>query len=268
MNLNVLKEKKEKKVMYNSKYFNFYSLILEHLIGSRLHFGHSFLYSNKKINSYALGIQDKVIIFDLERSWFFLRNFYYILLWSSSKRISFFLIATNKNLSNSFLGERLNKKIITQDQNLKNFDLIGFMHGKWIGGVLSNWIVINKFLKMIKKKYNVKHNKLSKRYLKIFKNFQGLWSRKYYPSFPDIVLLVDGNMDAIYEVESLKIPLMGLIDSNIHPSYFSLGFLGNDDSIDSIEFFFNLIDNALYEGRKKEQEIFYYMLLKKVQNLI
>ena len=61
---------------------------------------------------------------------------------------------------------------------------------------------------------------------------------------------------------------MGLIDSNVRPLSYVVGFLGNDDSLDSIEFFFFFIEDALKEGRKKEQEIFYYMLLLKIKNLI
>lgn len=266
MILKKLNEKKEKKVMY--KKYNLYLLALEHLIGSRLHIGHSYSILNKKINSYALGIQDKVLIFDLEKTWFYLRSFYHILSWNSYKRVSFFMIATNKNLPNKIIGDRLYNKL-NQNKKQKNFkflDMIGFIHGKWIGGILSNWGIIYNFIKMVKRKK--KKNMISKRHSRIFKNLQGVWSRNYHPSFPDIILSIDGNYDLIRESGNIRAPLMGLIDSNVQPLSYVLGFLGNDDSLDSIEFFFFLVEDALKEGRKKEQEVFYYMLLLKIKKNI
>lgn len=266
MILKKLNEKKEKKVMY--KKYNLYPLALEHLIGARLHIGHLYSVTDKKINSYALGIQDKVFIFDLEKSWFFLRSFYHILSWNAFKRVSFFMVATNKNIPNQFIGERLNSKLVRNktQNNFKFLDMIGFIHGKWIGGILSNWNIVYNFIKMIKKKK--KKNVISKRHSRIFKNLQGVWSRNYHPSFPDIILSIDGNYELIREAGNIKAPLMGLIDSNVRPLSYVVGFLGNDDSLDSIEFFFFFIEDALKEGRKKEQEIFYYMLLLKIKNLI
>jgi ribosomal protein S2 len=58
---------------------------------------------------------------------------------------------------------------------------------------------------------------------------------------------------------------MGMVDSNTNPDNYLYHFFGNDDSLENIEFFFEFIKDALKEGRIKEQEYFFYLILSKIK---
>jgi hypothetical protein len=50
------------------------------------------------------------------------------------------------------------------------------------------------------------------------------------------------------------------------PQHYLYKFWGNNDSIESISFFFDFLKDALVEGRLKEHRQFYFYFLKKIKN--
>lgn len=241
-------------------------LTLDHLIRLRSHIGHHSRFLDKKMNSYIIGLKDNIAIHDLEKSWYFLKTFYYNISRCFFFRNSFFFVGTNSNLPREFVNELLTDKFLLKKNNINSFYMIGYIHKKWIGGVLSNWNIVYNFIQMILKYKKGKW--VSKRHMRLFKNLKGLWLRDAHPSFPDFIFIIDGNKYAFKESISLDIPVLGIVDSNVNPNLFSLSILGNDDSLENIHFFVSLIENAILQGRLQEQEVFIMYLLTKIKSLI
>jgi ribosomal protein S2 len=66
----------------------------------------------------------------------------------------------------------------------------------------------------------------------------------------------------------MQVPLIGLIDSNMNPKSFLYKFFGNNDTFESIDFFFNFLKEAIQEGRLKEQSYFYFYFINKIKKEI
>jgi small subunit ribosomal protein S2 len=77
---------------------------------------------------------------------------------------------------------------------------------------------------------------------------------------PQAVLVIDLKTEAIAvrEAERLRIPIIGLVDSNVDPVPIGFPIPGNDDSIRSCELVIRTIGEAVYEAarawRKAEAE--------------
>jgi len=83
---------------------------------------------------------------------------------------------------------------------------------------------------------------------------------------PDFFIFLDQNSEALLEIKKLRIPLIGLVDTNMNPSNFLYQFFGNNDSIKNIKFFFKFLKETIVDGRLKEKYQFFYYFLNKVKN--
>lgn len=239
------------------------NLTLENLIKTRIHLGHKTNKLNPKLNSYVYGNRHNITIFDIEKTWKPLKYLFYSLIEIIYKKNVFFLVGTNNNLPTKQIMLKFLNKYPFKIRNEKSFYINGYIDKKWVGGLFSNWKVILDFINYIKKSPKVK----SKRYQKYLNYLKGVENIKKKP-LPDFLLLLDPNKSAIKEAKNLQIPILGLVDSNTDPDDFLYKFFGNDDSIESVEFFFEFLKEAIKEGRLKEQELFLFFFLNKLKRKI
>jgi ribosomal protein S2 len=66
----------------------------------------------------------------------------------------------------------------------------------------------------------------------------------------------------------MRLPVLGLADVNINPFYFALGVIGNDDSLNNLEFFFKIIEETTKEGRQEEQELFFHLIFYELSKIL
>src|SRR5213592_1363583 len=73
---------------------------------------------------------------------------------------------------------------------------------------------------------------------------------------PDAVFVVDLKTEAIgvREAERLKIPLIGLVDTNCDPDPCSIVIPGNDDAIRSCKLIIEAIGSEAEEERRRQEE--------------
>jgi len=76
--------------------------------------------------------------------------------------------------------------------------------------------------------------------------------------------MLDNNTEALFELKKFKYPLIGLVDTDMEPQNFLYKFMGNNDAVETIEFFFDFLKEAAKEGRLKEQQVFYKAFLHKL----
>ena len=75
---------------------------------------------------------------------------------------------------------------------------------------------------------------------------------KNYKKLPECLFVVDVKKEkiAINEANILKIPVIGLVDSDSDPSGIDFVIPGNDDSIKSINLISSVISNSILEGKQ------------------
>lgn len=71
---------------------------------------------------------------------------------------------------------------------------------------------------------------------------------------PDIVFVIDTNCEkiAVQEANRLKIPVVGVIDSNSSPDGIHFPIPGNDDAIRAIQLYCDLAVEAVLDGLQAE----------------
>ena len=90
----------------------------------------------------------------------------------------------------------------------------------------------------------------------------------YSQIIPDFVLVLATDRGALHEIRNAEIPLLGLADTDTDPSPFLYPVFANDDSLDSINFVLDLIQRGVEEGRRREQEAFALLLVRKIKQCL
>jgi len=127
--------------------------------------------------------------------------------------------------------------------------------------MLTNWKTVSQSIKALKKVeeqladteigYNKKEKlDLERQRIKFEQNLGGI---KNMGGYPDLVVVIDTNKEAlaIAEAKKLNIPIMALVDTNCNPDDINFVVPGNDDSAKSIKLFCRLISDAIIAGIKE-----------------
>tara|TARA_B100001142_G_scaffold300436_1_gene325211 strand:+ start:33977 stop:34729 length:753 start_codon:yes stop_codon:yes gene_type:complete len=246
-------------------YKNIINLTTTQLFKARLHLGHRNNTLNLKMLVYLLGTRHNVNIFNLQHILISLRIIFKAISEIVKQRGHFFLVGTNKDLPMVEIFYYFLLKYSILNPNEKNFFITGFVGKKWVGGSFSNWKKTFQFLNYIQKSSLRKQE--SARYKNYFKHLQGLNQNKKKP-IPDFVFFFNQDINALKEVQQLNIPMIGITDSNSNPDNLLYNLPGNDDSLESIQFFCNFLEQAILEGKQKDQERFFLFCLKKLKKYI
>lgn len=243
-------------------YKNLYKLNLEYLIKLRSHIGHKDKNLNKYLNPYLYGTRHNINIFNINKLWISFKYLFYNFSEMFLNRNSFFIVGTNKNLPmDKLLNNWLEKYPLSYDK-FNSFYISGYIDKKWIEGVFTNWKIFYAFIDYINV-FDIEKKRKYK-YEKYFCYLKGIVNLKKMP-IPDFIIMLDKNEEALHEIKNLQIPLIGIIDTDINPNDFIYKFFGNNDSIENLEFFFEFLNEAAIEGRLKEQQLFFFYLIKKIK---
>src|SRR5262249_41129447 len=71
---------------------------------------------------------------------------------------------------------------------------------------------------------------------------------------PDILFVIDTNKEAIAvsEANTLRIPVVAILDSNSSPDGIAYPIPGNDDAMRAIQLYCDLVSNAVLDGLQAE----------------
>lgn len=133
-----------------------------------------------------------------------------------------------------------------------------YVNHRWLGGMMTNWQTISKSIKRLKQlneKLNQEHTGLTKKETlqmtrqrdKLELSLGGIQDMG---GLPDLVFVVDTNRDdiAIAEANRLKIPVIGVIDTNSKPDGIDYPVPGNDDATRAIRLYCDLVAGAVLDG--------------------
>ena len=135
-----------------------------------------------------------------------------------------------------------------------------YVCNRWPGGLLTNRETISKRVerllelrKLHEEGYFDTLTKKDAKYLtdemaKLEKNFGGISDMS---SPPDLLFIVDVNKEqnAVNEAKKLKIPIIGILDTNCNPDDVNYKLPGNDDAIRSIRLFCQIISDSVMEAK-------------------
>jgi small subunit ribosomal protein S2 len=139
-----------------------------------------------------------------------------------------------------------------------------FINQRWLGGLLTNFSTIQRSLGRLRdleamvtdgrydslSKKEIARNEKEKR--KLLKNLEGI---RHMSRLPDAVFVVDTGKEkiAVDEARKLKIPIVGIVDTNCDPDQVDYVIPGNDDALRSIRLFASKIADAISSGRSQRE---------------
>jgi small subunit ribosomal protein S2 len=157
-----------------------------------------------------------------------------------------------------FVGTKRQAKDVVAEEALRCG--MYFVNERWLGGLLTNFATIQRSLGRLRDleamSTDGRYETLSKKEIaraekerrKLQKNLDGI---RGMSRLPDAVFIVDTKKEqiAVDEARKLKIPVIGVVDTNCDPDEVDFVVPGNDDALRSIRLFASRIADAVLAGR-------------------
>jgi small subunit ribosomal protein S2 len=139
-----------------------------------------------------------------------------------------------------------------------------FVNHRWLGGMLTNWKTISNSIKRLKtleeKLSGDTHGLTKKEVLQMTRERDklelSLGGIRDMGGIPDIMFVIDANKEelAIKEANTLGIPVVAILDSNVDPSGIAFPVPANDDASRAIRLYCDAIAVAATRGNRGAQE--------------
>ena len=223
------------------------AIAMKDLLEAGVHFGHQTKRWNPKMKEYIFGERNGIYILDLNKT---------VKLFRDAEEYVAGLAAEGRTIL--FVGtKRQAQDVIAEEaQRCGMF----FINQRWLGGLLTNFTTIQRSLGRLRdleamvtdgrydtlSKKEIARNEKEKR--KLLKNLEGI---RQMSRLPDAVFVVDTRKEkiAVDEARKLKIPVIGIVDTNCDPDEVDYVIPGNDDALRAIRLFASRIAEAVLRGR-------------------
>ena len=139
-----------------------------------------------------------------------------------------------------------------------------FINQRWLGGMLTNFVTMRSRIDRMEEleamvedgrmaaRGKKEQSVLTKELEKLQRNLGGVRDMK---AIPQALFVVDTKREelAVREANRLRIPVVGLLDTNSDPDVIDYGVPANDDAIRSVSLMCELMADAVLAGTGKEQ---------------
>ncbi len=137
-----------------------------------------------------------------------------------------------------------------------------YVTSRWLGGTITNWPQIQRLLRHYLGLKDKREKGELKKYTKLEQlNFdreiaeldEKIGGISTLTRMPDALFVVDARNEktVIREAQSIGLPVVALVDTNVNPVGIAHVIPGNDDAVSSISLVANLIAQAVKEGKAK-----------------
>jgi len=226
---------------------------MKDLLEAGVHFGHQTKRWNPKMKEFIFGERNGIYIIDLGKT---------VKLFRAAEDFVTNLAAEGRTVL--FVGtKRQAKDVIAEEaQRCAMF----YVNERWLGGLLTNFATIQRSLGRLRDLEAMttdgRYDTLSKKEIarnekerkKLLKNLEGI---RGMARLPDAVFIVDTKKEqiAVDEARKLKIPVIGVVDTNCDPDEVDFVIPGNDDALRSIRLFASRIADAVMSGRGMKESV-------------
>ncbi|MCX5830416.1 MAG: 30S ribosomal protein S2 [Deltaproteobacteria bacterium] len=228
------------------------SISMKLLLEAGVHFGHQTNKWNPKMKPYIFGARNNIYIIDLQQTVGLFQTAYNFVVNMVAEGGELLFIGTKKQAQESIREEATRCGM-------------PYVNQRWLGGMLTNFATIKKSIDRLNyldklfaddsiKAFPKKEIlKLQKERDKLDNVLGGIRRMR---GFPGGLFVVDPKRETIGVKESrkLKIPIVGIVDSNCDPDEIDYIIPGNDDAIRAIKLFASKFADAVIEGRKLFEE--------------
>jgi len=220
---------------------------IRQLLDSGVHFGHQTRRWNPKMKRFIFTERSGIYIIDLQQSLGFIDKAYDFVKETVAHGGTILFVGTKKQAQEAIAEQatRVGQPYVNQ---------------RWLGGLLTNFQTVSKRLARMKELeeldfedtaksgFTKKELLIKKRELdKLHKSLGGI---RNLTKTPSAIWVVDTKKEhlAIDEARKLRIPVIGILDTNCDPDEVQYPIPGNDDAIRSVALLTRIIADAAAEG--------------------
>jgi small subunit ribosomal protein S2 len=222
-------------------------IAMKDLLEAGVHFGHQTKRWNPKMKEYIFGERNGIYIIDLGKT---------VKLFKEAEEFVTNLAADGRTIL--FVGTKRQAQDVIAEEAVRCG--MFFVNQRWLGGLLTNFNTIQRSLGRLRDIESMstdgRYDSLSKKEIarlekerrKLEKNLEGI---RGMARLPDAVFIVDTRNEkiAVDEARKLKIPVIGIVDTNCDPDEVDFRIPGNDDALRAIRLFAARIADAVLAGR-------------------
>jgi small subunit ribosomal protein S2 len=223
------------------------TVTLQQLIEAGAHFGHQTHRWNPRMKPYIFGDRNGIHILDLSQT---------VPLFARALDFISQTVASGGKVL--FVGTKRQAQQAVADAARASGQ--HFVNHRWLGGMLTNWKTISNSIKRLK----TLEEKLSdgavgitkKEVLQLTRERDKLEASlggiRDMGGIPDIMFVIDANKEelAIKEANTLGIPVVAILDSNVSPDGIAFPVPGNDDAARAIRLYCEAIAAASTKGNQ------------------
>jgi small subunit ribosomal protein S2 len=220
---------------------------MKNLLEAGVHFGHQTRRWNPKMKPYIFTERSGIYILDLQRTALELEQAYNFTRSLSQRGGNVLFVGTKKQAQEPIQGEA---------------ERSGqpYVNNRWLGGMLTNFVTmrgrVSRMVELETMEADGRMATLPKKEQLLLKKELGklqanLNGVRNMTSLPGAIFVVDTKREdiAIHEAQRLKIPIIGLVDTNADPDDVDYVIPGNDDAIRSVALMCRVISDAVIDGR-------------------
>lgn len=212
-----------------------------------VHFGHRTRHWNPKMEPYIYGSRDKIHIINLEKT---------LPLYQDA--LNFISKVAARRGKILFVGTKRAARDLIKEHALRCG--MPYVNHRWLGGMLTNYRTVRQSIKRLKELETMQEDgtfhripkkevlQLTREHAKLERSLGGI---KDMAGIPDVLFIIDvGHEDiAVSEARKLKIPIVGIVDTNHSPENIDYIIPGNDDAIRAVELYITGVADAILEAR-------------------
>ena len=220
---------------------------MKELLEAGVHFGHQTRRWNPKMKQFIFGERNGIYIIDLGKTAKLFREAEEFVTRLASEGGTVLFVGTKRQAQDAIAEEAQRSGMF-------------FVNQRWLGGLLTNFTTIQKSLGRLRELEAMatdgRYESLSKKEIariekekkKLQKNLDGI---RLMSKLPDAVFVVDTHKEkiAVDEARKLKIPIIGVVDTNCDPDEVDFAIPGNDDALRAIRLFASRLADAIVSGR-------------------
>ena len=220
---------------------------MRQLLESGVHFGHQTRRWNPKMKRFIMTERNGIYIIDLQQSLAYIDRSYAFVKETVARGGVVMFVGTKKQ---------------AQEAIAEQATRVGmpYVNQRWLGGMLTNFQTVHQRINRLKELDEIDFddvagsNRTKKELLgmkreraKLDKTLGGIRDMTKVPS---AVWIVDTNKEhlAVEEARKLRIPIIGILDSNCDPDLVDFPIPGNDDAIRAVGLLTRVVADAVAEG--------------------
>jgi small subunit ribosomal protein S2 len=222
---------------------------IKDMLEAGVHFGHQTRRWNPKMKPYIFKEQNGIYIIDLRST-----------MTQLQKAATALEKLAAEGKTAIFVGTKRQAKESVQEDATRSG--MFYINERWLGGILTNFRTIKLSMERLEnleamekdgrieqfsKKERLRLDKQKTKLLKVLSGIRGM------TGLPACLIVIDTKKEAIavLEARKLRIPIIGLVDTNCDPDEVEYPVPANDDAIRSIKLFTRVLADAIVAGRSQ-----------------